>query len=114
MYKIWLSAHFYKQLKPLAKKYRHLSSDIDKCLTKFKNSDAIHLGEQVYKTRLKSTDIQRGKNKSFRLIVLLIKTKGLVVPIAIYFKGDREDISKLEVNYHLSSTIHELKHSNMN
>jgi len=33
--------------------------------------------------------------------------------IAIYFKGDREDISVLELNVHVASTILELEASNV-
>ena len=109
MYKVVVPAHFEKQLKPLVKKYRNLKLDIEKTLLNFDKSMHPALGNYTYKVRLKSSDLPRGKSKSFRLIVLLVEYKNLLAPIAIYFKGDREDMAKSEVIYHLQMVISELQ-----
>ena len=109
MYPILISAHFTKQLKDYLKKYRHLQKDLVKALENPESQNPIHLGKNVYKFRLKCRDIQRGKSKSFRVIFLIREESRLIIPLAIYFKGDKEDVSDLELNVHLASTILELQ-----
>lgn len=109
MYKIIALPHFRKQLKKIAKKYRYLKQAIIKTLENFNKKQGAHIGKNVYKIRLKSKDISRGKSKSFRLIVLIIEVKKYLVPITIYFKGDKANISKKEINYHLELILPELQ-----
>ena len=109
MYKVVISSHFKKQLKPLVKKYRHLKENLESMLTNFNKGAHQALGKNTYKARLKSQDLPRGKNKSFKLIVLVGEQSKLLAPITIYFKGEKENISKKEINYHLTMTILELQ-----
>ena len=90
MHKVVVTSHFKKQLKPLVKKFRHLPEDIENTLTNFDASQSIALGNYTYKLRLKSSDLPRGKSKSFRLIVILVEQDKILAPIAIYFKGKSE------------------------
>jgi len=112
MYQFWVSSHFAKQLKPLAKKYRHLKEDIIKTLENFDKRQHTPLGNDTYKIRLKSSDIQRGKSKSFRMIIYVASADNILVPFVIYFKGDREDIGMREINYHLTMVLLELETRN--
>lgn len=66
------------------------------------------LGNNTYKIRLKSSDIPRGKSKTFRLIVYVLEVDKLILPLAIYFKGVKTKISQREINYHLAIIIQEL------
>lgn len=109
MYKFWIAPHFKSQLKPYVKKYRSLKNDLTDTLERFRKNQASPLGKNIYKLRLKCSEIKRGKSKSFRLIVFIMEMKKLLIPIAIYFKGDRTDISRKEINYHLAIIISELK-----
>lgn len=109
MYQVWISSHFAKQLKPLLKKYRHLKEDIIKAFDKFDKRQNQALGNDTYKVRLKSSDIPRGKNKSFRMILYIAEIDKILAPIAIYFKGEREDISQREINYNLTMVLIELE-----
>ena len=109
MYKVVYTLHFKKQLKPLVRKYRNLQEDIGEMLLAFDKRLGIALGNYTYKVRLKSRDLPRGKSKSFRLVVFVVEHRGLLAPIAIYFKGKREDIDKKEIEYHLLMTIKELE-----
>lgn len=70
---------------------------------------SIRLSKQLYKLRLKCRDLARGKSKSFRLIVLLIEVENLLVPVTVFFKGDRGDISESELEAHLNKVKEELK-----
>ena len=101
--------HFYRQLKKLVKKYRHLKAAVINVLENFDKKKQTHLGQNVYKIRLRTSDVSRGKSKSFRLIVLVVESGAYLVPIAIYFKGDREAISQKELNAHLETILLELR-----
>ena len=105
--------HFYRQLKQLVKKYRHLKAAVIEVLENFDKNKQTHLGQNVFKIRLRTKDISRGKSKSFRLIVLVVESGIYLVPITIYFKGDREDISPKELNIHLESILLELRSQNL-
>ena len=108
-YKVVITSHFLKQLKPLIRKFRHLTKDIEKTLLSFDKSLNTPVGNYTYKIRLKSSDLKRGKSKSFRLIVFVVEYANILTPVAIYFKSEREDISKAEITYHLSKVIQELE-----
>jgi len=109
MYQIYFTNHFLKQLKPLVKKYRQLTDDIVKELESFKKDLADPLGHKLYKIRLKCSDLLKGKSKSFRLIIYLWEYKNVLVPVTIYFKGDTDNISQKEIEYHLTMTVDEIE-----
>lgn len=101
--------HFRHQLKNYLKRYRHLMEDVLLELENFDKRRYIYLGRGVYKIRLKSSDIPKGKSKSFRLLVLFVEIESIVVPLTLYFKGGREDMSKKEINRHLDIILFELR-----
>jgi len=109
MYQPIILPHFHRQIKDLAKKYRHLKAAVIRTLSNFDKREAVPLGGNVYKVRVRSADIAKGKSKSFRLLILVIGSDGYLVPIAIYFKGDQESLSKKEINTHLETILLELK-----
>ena len=109
MYQIIILPSFKRELKRYIKKYRNLKDSIIETLENFHQDLYPHLGNNIYKIRLKTKDIPKGKSKSFRLIVLLIEIDKLLVPITIYFKGDQEDINKKELNNRLENALFELK-----
>jgi mRNA-degrading endonuclease RelE of RelBE toxin-antitoxin system len=109
MHEYLILPHFKKQLKQLSKKYRHLKDEIIVTLEAFDKTQHQSLGNNLYKIRVKSKDIKRGKDKSFRLIVFIIEMQSYIVPITIYYKGDRKDISAKEVNDHLEIILLETK-----
>lgn len=106
-----LLPHFKKQLKKLLKKYPHLQNSLIETLEKFQKQNETHLGKNIYKVRLQSRDIHKGKRNSFRLIVLLLEVEGFLIPITLYFKGDLADIKKQEINDHLETILFELRQS---
>ena len=109
MYQIIISSHFRKQLKSYAKKYRHLKNEVITVLENFNKRQNVHLGNNVYKIRLKTKDIPKGKNKSFRLIILIIEIEKFIAPIVLYFKGNQENISKKEINDKMEAILFELR-----
>lgn len=109
MPEFYLSDHFLKQLKPYSKKFKRLSADLAIALSVFLPQTVQPLGHKLYKLRLKASDLPRGISKSFRVIIFLRHDPELVVPIAIYFKGDVQNLSEKEIEYHLSIVIRELE-----
>ncbi|MDO8582326.1 MAG: hypothetical protein Q7S16_05650 [bacterium] len=109
MYQIYLADHFLRQLKQYLKKYRTLEHDLIETLQSFDTETAQYLGSKLYKVRLRSSDIQKGKNKSFRLILFVFEIKTTLVPVVIYFKGDRSDILEKEIEYHLAMILADIQ-----
>lgn len=109
MYQIFFASHFIQQLKIYKKKHRSIKSDVIFILNHFNREQAVSLGNNIYKIRLKTKSIPKGKSKSFRLIIAVIEIDKIIVPIAIYFKGDFDNMSKNEINNHLNTTLFELR-----
>lgn len=109
MYQPLILPHFKKQLKQLSKKYRYLKSEVIAVLESFNRVQHQSLGHNLYKVRIKSKDIKRGKDKSFRLVIFVIEVQKYIVPITVYYKGDRKDITKKEINDHLEIILLEAK-----
>ena len=113
MYQPIILPHFKRQLKRYLKKYRHLKEAVISILEDFNTRQHVHIGSNVYKVRLHTKDIPRGKSKSFRLLVFVVEIEKYLVPICIYFKGDQEDITKKEINDHLEMILFELRVENL-
>ena len=113
MYQPIILPHFKRQLKRYSKKYRHLKEAVISILENFDTRQHVHIGHNVYKVRVHTKDIPRGKSKSFRLLVFVVEADQYLVPICIYFKGDQEDITKKEINDHLEMILFELRMGNL-
>jgi len=108
-YEIFFAEHFKKQLKVYRKKYRNIAKDVIRALRGFDKKQAQFLGAQAYKMRVHSSDVARGKSHSFRLIILVLEIENTLAPIVIYFKGDRDSISKEEILVHAENVRNEVK-----
>ena len=100
--------HFLKQLKPFAKKYARLPVDVSQELRAFKKESAQYLGAKLYKVRVKSSDMKKGKSGAFRLIILCVEIDDRLIPIVLYQKSNQEDITERELAYHLACVNAEL------
>jgi len=88
---------FKRNLRALAKKYRHIRSDVQPVIEQLEAGEVI--GDQVprtrhtiFKVRVRNSDIQKGKRSGYRLIYHL-KTPTNVILVTIYSKLDQADIS---------------------
>ena len=88
---------FKRNLRALAKKYRHIRSDVQPVIDKLEAGEVV--GVQVprthytiFKVRVRNRDIQKGKRSGYRMIYHL-KTSTNVILVTIYSKLDHEDIS---------------------
>ncbi|NEQ96180.1 MAG: type II toxin-antitoxin system RelE/ParE family toxin [Cyanothece sp. SIO2G6] len=93
---IALTPRFQKELRILAKRYRHIRSDLQSLI---QDLEAGNLpGEQIsgvklplFKVRVKNSDIQKGKSAGYRVIYYL-KTQSQIILVTIYAKSDTADV----------------------
>jgi mRNA-degrading endonuclease RelE of RelBE toxin-antitoxin system len=93
-----LTRQFRKDLKNLAKRYRSIRKDLQPLIEELQSGktpgDRLKgLDYQVFKVRLKNSDIQKGKSAGYRVIYYLQTQTGVVL-ITIYSKSDLSDLSE--------------------
>ncbi len=108
MYRTIILPHFKKQLKPLVKKYPSLKESFINTFDTFVPSDNIALGHNLYKIRLSPKELNKGKSKGLRCIVLCIEQDGYIVPVTIYSKADKANVSAKELEAHTEMILVEL------
>jgi mRNA-degrading endonuclease RelE of RelBE toxin-antitoxin system len=92
---------FKRNLRTLAKKYRHIRSDVQPVIDRLQAGEAI--GDQVqgtpytiFKVRAQNSDIRKGKSSGYRLIYYL-RIPTSIVLVTIYSKLDQADISAEQI-----------------
>ncbi len=92
---------FKRNLRALAKKYRHLRSDTQPVFNQLQGGEII--GDQipgthytVLKVRIANSDIQKGKRSGYRLIYHL-KSPSQINLVTIYSKLDQSDVSAEQI-----------------
>ena len=94
---IAITPRFQRDLWELAKRYRSIRSDIQPLI------DQLQAGEipgdriagikyQVFKVRIKNSNIQKGKSGGYRVIYYLKNAQGIILT-TIYSKSDLTDVS---------------------
>ena len=98
---ILVSAHFERDLRLLAKRYRNFRTDVQPVIEQLQMGE--RLGEQIpdigctiLKVRVRNRDAQKGKSSGYRLLYYL-KSDQIITLITIYSKSDQGDISATEV-----------------
>jgi len=92
---------FKRNLRVLAKKYRHVRSDLQPVI------DQLHAGQivgdqvpgtqfAIFKTRVRNSDILKGKSSGYRVIYYL-KEPIRIILVTIYSTLDQGDISAAEI-----------------
>ena len=112
-YEAYLTETFQKSVKILRKKYRSVKDDL---------SDTIQILEQeptmgdpipgwnkeIWKIKVASSDVRKGKRGGFRLIYLWRAGELRIYFLVAYFKGEKVDISKREIEELLKKLNQEL------
>lgn len=88
---------FQRDLRTLSKKYRHIRSDVQPIIEKLQAGELLGVpipgtGYEIFKVRVKNSDIQKGKSGGYRFIYYL-QTMTIVILIAIYSKSEQSDIA---------------------
>lgn len=94
---IALTPRFKKDLRELAKRYRSIRSDIQPLIEQLQAGEILGdriagVKYQVFKVRLKNSNIQKGKSGGYRVIYYL-KTAQAIILATIYSKSDISDVS---------------------
>ena len=105
---IFFSVHFKRQLKKLDKKYKHVVDDFLNVIGSFNPAREISIGRSIYRIRIPSTDMNKGKSGGFRSYVYVYVKKEMLLPLCIYPKSEIEGITESELKYHFDATIREI------
>ena len=92
---------FKRNLRLLAKKYRHIRSDIQPIIEEIQNGNflgdqVIDTGYVIFKVRIRNTDISKGKRSGYRFIYYLKRLKEVIF-ITIYSKKEQSDIAARKI-----------------
>ena len=94
---ISLTHRFKRDLRELAKSYRSIRTDIQPLIEQLQAGEILGdriagVKYQVFKVRLKNSNIQKGKSGGYRVIYYL-KTAQAIILATIYSKSDISDVS---------------------
>ena len=93
---------FKRNLRQLAKKYRHIRSDIQPVIDtlvagELPGDQIPGIGFPIYKVRIRNSDARRGKSGGYRMIYYL-PTDVSIVLITLYSKTEQQDIEPHEIH----------------
>ena len=94
---IALTPRFQRDLRELAKRYRSIRSDIQPLINQLQAGEVpgdriAGIKYQVFKVRIKNSNIQKGKSGGYRVIYYLKNAQGIILT-TIYSKSDLTDVS---------------------
>jgi len=115
-YEIYLPQTFQKCVTRLKKKFPHIKDDLSPLFQNLQNNpeagDPIPgWHRKIWKVRVSSRDLKRGKSGGFRVIYAWTAGQPILYPLFIYFKGEKEDITKAEIEDLLKKLFLELDES---
>jgi len=113
-YDVYLTETFQHCLKALKKKYRNIKDDIIEIIRKLEDDPTIGdqipgWNKEIWKIRVASSDMKRGKRSGFRLIYLWKEHESRVYLSAVYFKGEKEVMTSKEMENLLRKVNKELE-----
>jgi mRNA-degrading endonuclease RelE of RelBE toxin-antitoxin system len=94
---IALTPRFKKDLRELAKRYRSIRTDLQPLIEQLQAGEIpgdriAGIKYQIFKVRLKNSNIQKGKSGGYRVIYYLKTDEGIILA-TIYAKSDISDVS---------------------
>ena len=112
-YKVYLTETFQKSMKILKKKFDRAKDDIAGTIQAIEENPTIGApipgwNKDIWKIRTASSDVKKGKRGGFRSIYFWKSGEINVYMLAAYFKGDKQDISKKEIEEILKKLNQEL------
>jgi mRNA-degrading endonuclease RelE of RelBE toxin-antitoxin system len=95
------SPTFNRNLRSLAKKYRNIRNDIQPVIEQLERGELLGdkisgIRYEVFKLRVRNSDIQKGKSGGYRLIYY-VKTANGIILLTIYTKSEQADIAADEI-----------------
>ncbi|KAM3099911.1 type II toxin-antitoxin system RelE/ParE family toxin [Phormidesmis sp. 146-12] len=88
---------FNRNLRTLAKKYRDIRRDIEPIIEQLELGElpgdrVPDIGYEVFKLRIKNSNIQKGKSGGYRLLYY-VKTATTIILLTIYTKSEQVNIA---------------------
>lgn len=98
-YKIIPTEYFKGQVRSLQKNYPHIRHDLKELSrTLSQNPKAGKaLGKRIYKIRLKSSDLPKGKRSGYRVITYVVDEEQKVRLLTIYIKPKKATVTDSEI-----------------
>jgi len=103
--KILFTKYFITHYARLEKKLPNLKEDLLKALKAFDEKTAVSMGSSVYKIRIKSSDLNKGKSGGLRCYIYFFRQTESLVPFCIYLKSEDEDIPRDILKIHMQLCI---------
>ena len=90
-----------RDLKHLRKKYPHVIDDVEGLIHQLEGGESPGnqvpgIGYTVYKVRLKSSDLSKGKSGGYR-VIYYIRTPSRIIIITVYVKNEQVDVTPEEI-----------------
>ncbi len=94
---IALTSRFKRDLRDLAKRYRSIRTDLQPLIEQLQTGETpgdrlTGVRYEVFKVRLKNSNIQKGKSGGYRVIYYL-KTEAEIILATVYSKSEFSDVS---------------------
>ena len=98
-YKVLTTNNFEKEAKRLIKKYSSLKNEIVALIDDLQHNpmQGAHVNNNIYKIRLAVASKGKGKRGGARVMTFIKVIAEEVYLFSIYSKGDKDDISQLEI-----------------
>lgn len=98
-YKIIPTEYFKQQVRELMKYYPNIRKDLKELSRMLKESpkSGKPLGKKVYKIRLRSSDIAKGKRSGYRVITYVLDEQKTIRILTIYIKPRKTNITDKEI-----------------
>ncbi len=101
MIDVQFTPEFKRNLRTLAKKYRHIREDVDPFIEALQAGEILGdqipgIGYTLFKVRVRNQDITRGKSGGYRVIYYL-RTSTSIILVTIYSKTEQADISAAQI-----------------
>jgi len=112
-YEVHLTETFQKSIKALKKEYPHVKDDVLDQIKALEKDPAIGdpipaWNKEIWKVRVASSDVKRGKRGGFRLIYFWKAGETKIYLLVAYFKGEKTETTKKEIETLLKRLNQEL------
>ena len=112
-YDVHLADTFQKSIKILKKKYPHVKEDLLSQVKALEENPSAGdpipgWNKEVWKARVASSDVKRGKRGGYRLIYFWKAGEMKVYLLVAYFKGEKAGITKKDIETLLKKLSEEL------
>jgi mRNA-degrading endonuclease RelE of RelBE toxin-antitoxin system len=112
LYNVFLPEFFKRIVKDLEKKYPNVKADLKTALRVVENNPELGKSFQgwgdVKKLRVQNSDVRKGKRSGYRLIYLVDHAERRIIPLLLYSKSHKSDVTAKELRMLLARLDQEL------